>query len=91
MKQSSDSRHDVVKLLVEFGPWAVLGAVFGGFIGLALGGPGAAPKSVDGVVAATEWSDYVAHSWIQMLIGALLGAVLVATTARFVKHKLRTG
>jgi hypothetical protein len=67
----------------------LLGAVFGGFVGLALGGPGPAPQGVDGIVPAAEWSDYFAHSWIQMLIGALLGAVVVATLAKLMRDKLR--
>jgi hypothetical protein len=91
VKQPPDSGgFDIVRFVVEHGPWALLGAALGGFVGLAVGGPGAPPPRVDGALPATEWSDYVAHSWLAMLIGALLGAVVLATVAKFVKDKLRT-
>jgi hypothetical protein len=80
---------DLGKFLTEHGPWALLGAALGGFIGLAVGGPGPAKPSVNGAVPATEWSDYVAHSWGAMLIGVVVGAVVFATVAKFARAKRR--
>jgi hypothetical protein len=80
---------DIVSFFYEYGRWGLLGAALGGFIGLALGGPGAPHKAVEGVVPATEWSDYVSHSWIEMMLGALVGAVVFALVARFVKDRRR--
>jgi hypothetical protein len=84
------NRSGIVRFLTEYGAWGLLGAALGGFIGLGLGGPGAPHKAVSGVVPAPEWSDYLSHSWIEMILGALVGAVVFAGVAKFVKDKRRT-
>jgi len=78
---------DIVRFLVEHGPWGLLGFALGGFVGLALGGPGAPQPSVNGIAPATEWSDYVHHSWVAMLVGGLVGAVVLAALASYVRRK----
>jgi len=83
--------RNTVTFLTEHGPYALLGAALGGFVGLALGGPGAPKQSVNGAVPATEWSDYLAHSWLPMVIGALVGAVLFAAVAKALRDRRRNG
>jgi hypothetical protein len=80
---------DIVRFLAEHGPWGLLGAALGGFVGLALGGPGSPPQGANGLVPATEWSDYVTHSWVAMLVGAFVGAVVLAAVANVVRDKRR--
>jgi hypothetical protein len=76
---------DILKFLWESGPWGLLGAAVGSVIGLALGGPGNPPTSANGIVPATEWNDYVNHSWIAMVIGGFIGASIAAVIVRYVK------
>jgi len=88
-QDTSRNRATVVRFLIAYGFWALLGATLGGFIGLALGGPGPQPQGVDGIVPATEWSDYVAHSWVLMLIGGLVGALVFVAVVKCVKDRRR--
>jgi len=91
MRQRRDPNgFDIVRLFTAYGRWALLGAALGGFIGLALGGPGPPHKAVNGVAPAPEWSDYVSHGWIEMILGGLVGALVFAVVAKFVKDKRRT-
>ena len=82
---------DILKFLIASGPWGVLGAAVGSFLGLSLGGPGDLPKSANGVIPAAQWNDYLSHSWWAMLIGGFIGAAIAAAIVRSVKSNRPNG